>query len=214
MTKKRFVLIVLFILPLVAYLFFSSGINNFAKLPKLENNISTLNQISTQSEINFTEKITLLSFFGQDFDTKKVYAFNVKEKIYDRYHEFKDFQLISVITKEQASKIEGFKAEINKTSNAKNWKFLVLEPQQITSLFNSLNTNLKLDQNLASNNVFIIDKDLNLRGRSNDEDEGIKYGYDMSNLAEVSDKFNDDVKVILAEYRLALKKYKADRDNG
>ena len=211
MTKKRLVLAILFILPLVAYLFFSSGINNFAKLPKLKNNISTLEHLSEGSTVDFEKKITLLSFFGKDFDTKKVYAFNVKEKIYDRYHEFKDFQVVSVITPDQVQKINDFKAEIDKTSSSKNWKFIVLEPNNIKKLFRSLNTDLSLDQNLATNLMFIIDKNLSLRGRSDDEDEGIKYGYDMSNLAEISDKFNDDVKIILAEYRLALKKYKAER---
>ncbi|SHE82816.1 hypothetical protein SAMN05444278_10685 [Psychroflexus salarius] len=211
MTKKRLVLAILFILPLVAYLFFSSGINNFAKLPKLKNNISTLEQLSEGSAVDFEKKITLLSFFGKDFDTKKVYAFNVKEKIYDRYHEFKDFQVVSVITPDQVQKINDFKAEIDKTSSSKNWKFIVLEPDNIKKLFRSLNTDLSLDQNLATNLMFIIDKNLSLRGRSDDEDEGIKFGYDMSNIAEISDKFNDDVKIILAEYRLALKKYKAER---
>jgi alkyl hydroperoxide reductase subunit AhpC len=211
MTKKRLVLAILFILPLVAYLFFSSGINNFAKLPKLKNNISTLEHLSEGSTVDFEKKITLLSFFGKDFDTKKVYAFNIKEKIYDRYHEFKDFQVVSVITPDQVQKINNFKAEIDKTSSSKNWKFIVLEPNNIEKLFRSLNTDLSLDQNLATNLMFIIDKNLSLRGRSDDEDEGIKYGYDMSNLAEISDKFNDDVKIILAEYRLALKKYKAER---
>ncbi len=211
MTKKRLVLALLFILPLVAYLFFSSGINNFAKLPKLKNNISTLEQLSEGSAVDFEKKITLLSFFGKDFDTKKVYAFNVKEKIYDRYHEFKDFQVVSVITPDQVQKINDFKAEIDKTSSSKNWKFIVLEPDNIKKLFRSLNTDLSLDQNLATNLMFIIDKNLSLRGRSDDEDEGIKFGYDMSNIAEISDKFNDDVKIILAEYRLALKKYKAER---
>ncbi len=38
------------------------------------------------------------------------------------------------------------------------------------------------------------------------------YGYDASNYAEINNKMGDDVKVILAEYRLALKKYKAERD--
>ncbi len=211
MTKKRLVLAILFILPLVAYLFFSSGINNFAKLPKLKNNIPTLEQLSEGSAVDFEKKITLLSFFGKDFDTKKVYAFNVKEKIYDRYHEFKDFQVVSVITPDQVQKINDFKAEIDKTSSSKNWKFIVLEPDNIKKLFRSLNTDLSLDQNLATNLMFIIDKNLSLRGRSHDEDEGIKFGYDMSNIAEISDKFNDDVKIILAEYRLALKKYKAER---
>ena len=52
--------------------------------------------------------------------------------------------------------------------------------------------------------MFIIDKKGFLRGR-NDSD-GIKFGYDMRSVAELNNYMVDDVKIILAEYRLALKK--------
>ena len=51
-----------------------------------------------------------------------------------------------------------------------------------------------------------------LRGRNDDEDVGMLYGYDARDFAEINNKMDDDVKVILAEYRLELKKYKADRE--
>lgn len=59
--------------------------------------------------------------------------------------------------------------------------------------------------------VFIVDKDLALRGRTNDEDDGMKYGFDTTSVAELNNKMEDDVKIILAEYRLALKKNNAER---
>ena len=37
------------------------------------------------------------------------------------------------------------------------------------------------------------------------------YGYNSSDIAEISNKMVADVKVILAEYRRALKKYNSDR---
>ncbi len=79
-------------------------------------------------------------------------------------------------------------------------------------MFNSLSTNLELDEQLGSHYVFIIDKDRNLRGRDEDEDEGLKYGFDATSVAELNNKMEDDVKVILAEYRLALKKNNAQRE--
>lgn len=36
-------------------------------------------------------------------------------------------------------------------------------------------------------------------------------GYDARSVADINNNMVDDVKVILAEYRLALKKYNADR---
>ena len=64
-----------------------------------------------------------------------------------------------------------------------------------------------------SNYVFIIDKDGRLRGREEnlEKKEEKIYGYDTSSVADLNNVMVDDVKVILAEYRLALKKYKADR---
>lgn len=208
--KKYIVLIVLFVLPLVAYLFFSSGINSFGKLPILKENLSVLKNFETD-EITFDDKITILTFFGKDFNIKKVHAFNMKEKIYDRYHKFDNFQVVTVTEINSEENIETFKNEINISSDASEWLFLELEDDEIENLFQSLESDISLDDKLSSNYAFIIDKQMSLRGRSDDEDEGTKYAYDLSNLKEVSDKMNDDVKIILAEYRFALKKNNAQR---
>ncbi len=66
---------------------------------------------------------------------------------------------------------------------------------------------------LATPYVFIIDKDLNLRGRTEDEEEGTKFGFNSNSVADLNNKMVDDVKIILAEYRLALKKNNAERKN-
>jgi hypothetical protein len=50
-----------------------------------------------------------------------------------------------------------------------------------------------------------------LRGRDDDEEVGTLFGYNTSSVAELNKKMTDDVKVILAEYRLALKKNNSDR---
>ena len=63
--------------------------------------------------------------------------------------------------------------------------------------------------------VFIVDKDRNLRGRDDDNDIGTLYGYNSSSVAELTKKMTDDIKIILAEYRLALKKnnkYQLERE--
>ena len=60
--------------------------------------------------------------------------------------------------------------------------------------------------------VFIIDKDGNLRGRDDDEDVQLLYGFNAADYAEINNKMSDDIKVVLAEYRLALKKYKSNRE--
>jgi hypothetical protein len=60
--------------------------------------------------------------------------------------------------------------------------------------------------------VFLIDKERNLRGRDDDEDVGILHGFDSSNYSEINNKMDDDVRILLAEYRLALKKYNSKRE--
>ena len=91
--------------------------------------------------------------------------------------------------------------------DTKGWKFVFLDPIQIQLVFDRLNTPLELDETLGSPYVFIIDKDGALRGR--DDNENV--GYDARSVADIHNNMVDDVKVILAEYRLALKKYNADR---
>ena len=84
-------------------------------------------------------------------------------------------------------------------------------PAALQGQFNSLQTQLSLDENNSSPYVFIIDKKRTLRGRNDDEDVGTLYGFDATSVAEINNKMVDDVKVILAEYRLALKKYNSGR---
>jgi len=208
--KKHWVLSILFILPLFAYMFFASGVNNFAKLDTVSENVlveKNYNTLVKDTAITFDEKITVLSFLGSDVSTKKGFAFNLKEKIYDRYREFKDLQFVSLVLPNQKEKVEGFLNTLNSTSDDQNWFFVEMNSSQLKDVFESLKTNIKLDDKQSTNQVFIIDKNRNLRGRLEDEDGSIRYAYDMSSVAELSDEMNDDVKVILAEYRLALKKY-------
>ena len=93
-----------------------------------------------------------------------------------------------------------------------NWKFVSLENDQLKSVFNSLETDISLDSNNGTPYVFIVDRDVNLRGR--DDEDGIKYGYDSRSVADINNNMLDDVKVILAEYRMALKKNNRFKDSS
>lgn len=208
--KKHWVLSILFILPLFAYMFFASGVNNFAKLDTVSKDVlvdDNFNTLFKDTVVTFNNRITILSFLGNDVDTKKAYAFNMKEKIYDRYKEFKDLQFVTIVLPNQEQEVEDFLNTLNSTSDDDNWFFIKMSSSQLSNLFESLNSNITLDDKKSTSQVFIIDKSRNLRGRLEDEDGSKRYAYDMSSVAELSDEMNDDVKVILAEYRLALKKY-------
>lgn len=202
--KKTVVLSVLFILPLVVYLFFASGVNRFGRLPVLSGPVATLQDFGTQEQLQ--GKITILGFLGTDIDNKKGVAFNLNQKIYKRFYEFTDFQMLMVVPKGSETQVEGLKKELAAFTDLKGWRFVYGDSGEIQHLFQSLGTNLDLDASGASPYVFIIDKDRNLRGRSQDEDEGLKFGFDATSVADLNNKMVDDVKIILAEYRLALKK--------
>ncbi|MDC6384134.1 hypothetical protein D2V93_17240 [Flagellimonas taeanensis] len=207
--KKTFVLVVLFVFPLVAYLFFASGVNNFGKLPVLTQNIPDVPTM--EQEVTLNGKITILGFLGTKVESMKGNAFNLNQKIYKRFGEFTDFQVVMVVPKGNEEQANILKEELGQLSNVDKWHFAFGEQEQIKSFFKDLKTNTDLDDDLSTPYVFIIDKDRNLRGREDDEDEGLKYGFDTSSVAELNNKMEDDVKIILAEYRLALKKNNADR---
>ena len=207
--KKAFVLFVLFILPLVAYLFFASGVNNFGRLPILTENIVDVSTISPTT--TFQKKITILGFLGSDIDYIKGNVFNLNQKIYKRFHEFNDFQMIMVVPLGSEEKVSVLKEEIGQLAAIEKWNFVFANAKQINVLFDGLKTDLSLDKNLGNPNVFIIDKNGNLRGRDDDIEEDIKYGFNTISVADLNNKMEDDVKIILAEYRLALKNNNANR---
>ncbi len=211
--KKFLVLGILFALPITAYLFFASGKNNFAKLPILTENVKDVSSFETagDSSISFQNKISVVAFFGSNLEKIKGNTFNLDQKILEKYYNFNDFQFVIVLPESAREKTQAYVQEFKKISESSKWKIVYSTPAAVRDVFESLKTPHRLDDNLYTPYVFIIDKDGNLRGRKDDEDSGIVYGYDSANVAELSNKMNDDVKVILAEYRLALKKYNEER---
>lgn len=207
--KKTLVLLVLFVLPIVAYLFFASGVNNFGRLPVLTEGVMELP--STPEGATFQDRITVLGFLGSEMEQRKGNAFNLNQKIYKRFYEFKDFQFVMLVPKGAEQEVEALKKELSNLADTQKWLFLYQDPESISAIFKSLGTDLALEDDLGSPYVFIIDKERNLRGRNKDEDEGTKFGFNSTSVADLNNKMEDDVKIILAEYRLALKKNNATR---
>ena len=73
--KKKIVLGVLFIFPIVVYLFFASGKNNFAKLPVLSQNVLELDMFESfeKRKVLLEDKITILGYWGDNLDFKKTF---------------------------------------------------------------------------------------------------------------------------------------------
>ena len=207
--KKFLVLGVLFILPIVAYLFFASGIHNFAKLPILEEDIPEL-QLTTN--VHLEDKITVFGFLGTTIEREGGDLFNLNQKIFKSFAAFKDFQFVYLVPESiDKNELDRVKHELSLLVDLSNWHFVLTSQETINTVFKSLKTPYELASDGGSPYLFIIDKNRKLRGRDDDEDYGVLYGYDSSDIAELSNKMKDDVKIILAEYRLALKKNNADR---
>lgn len=207
--KKTAVLVILFIFPILAYIFFASGVNHFGRLPILTERVGDIGEMT--STVNLQDKITILGFLGRDVDQIKGNAFNLNEKIYKPFYRFNDFQFVIVMPLGTEQEVADLKLELGTLGgDSEKWKFIFGNDQQIHNLFNSLKTNLSLNDDMGTPYVFIIDKAGSLRGRNDDEDEGTKYGFNATSVAELSNKMTDDVKIVLAEYRLALKKNNGD----
>lgn len=209
--KKYTVLSVLFIFPIVIYLFFASGKNNFALLPTLTPDVDELSQWETLNgqPVQLDRRITVLGFWGEDLINKKGDALNLNQKIYKRFYQFKDFQFVMVVKNGRQTQVNELKNELKAGvgTDLVKWRFVFGSDDEIAALFESLDTPLSLTEKNSLPYVFIIDKERNLRGRDDDEKVGTLFGYNAQSVAEINNKMVDDIKVILAEYRRALKKY-------
>ena len=207
--KKYLILGFLFFFPIFVYVFLSTGINNFAKLPVLTETVMDIENIEGNSaNISFKNKISVVAFWGGDVNNKKSEALNLNQKIYKRFYEFQDFQFVLLHDKSDNEAIEDLKSDLvsGVGTDLKNWNFISTTQSNIKMIFDSFKTNIDLDNSFSTPYVFIVDRNLSLRGRDDDEDIGMLFGFNSQSVAEINNKMVDDVKIILAEYRLALKK--------
>ncbi|APZ46429.1 hypothetical protein BW723_09030 [Polaribacter reichenbachii] len=213
-TKKRVVLFLLFIFPLICFLILSTGENNFKKLPVLTENIIDVSEIDASKSVQFKGNVTIVCFLGNDINSIKSGLFNLNEKIYKKFTDYKQFQIIGVYPKGKEEEVQKLKKDIGAFTDMQKWRFISSSKAEIEVFYSSFEFNEPLI-NLSTTKAFLIDKDVNLRGRLNDEGTGNKlYGYNMNSVSVLNGKLKDDVKVLYYEYYAAFKernKNKADR---
>ena len=193
------VLLILFALPLLTYLFFLNGEHHFKTLPIVTENVSQLSAFKTieGNTIQLKDSVSIITF--------------INEKIYKDFHQFDGYQMISILPEEGVKDIEEIKAQMAETTDLADWHFLVGSDEEIKNLFNSFKSNLTLNGDLSSEHAFVVDKQLNLRGRTDDEELGMVYGYDTYLIANLNKRMMDDMRVLLAEYRFAFKKNRDEK---
>lgn len=204
--KKNIVLFVLFILPIVAYLFFASGVNSFTTLPVITPKVADFGNWKSldNQKVSLNGKVTILGFSGTELLKNRGNFFNLNQKIYQRYHDFKDLQFVVICpigTEADAKKVIDALVAFTDVSQ---WHFVFTTTDEISAYYEQLKLVGKLDANFGTPNVYILDKERNLRGRKQKKE--YKEGYDTFHPSELSNEMLDDFKVILYEYRAALKK--------
>jgi hypothetical protein len=210
--KKKAVLIILFVLPLVVYLFFASGVNSFAKLPTITQNLPDINpnwKTNTGATVSLNDKITILGFSGLDVVDNRGNFFLLNQKIYNRNKDFTDFQIVFLAPLGTEEKTNDILSRLGNLTDTKGYHFVYTTTEEIQDFYNKLNLEGKLNDSFSTPNVFIVDKKLNLRGRKGQSVKGkpeYREGYNTAFAAELHNELTDDLKIILAEYRLALKK--------
>lgn len=219
--KNKIVLISLFILPIAIYLVFSTASHNSLFLPTISKNNQDIP--SDWTSLDGTKqvmkgKITVLGFVGNKVIENRGNFFNLNQKIYNKYKGFKDFQMIMVVPTGNEQKCQQIIDELAPiTGDMNGWRFVFSSPDNIQEFYDSYKLMGQLDENKGTPAVIIVDKDLNHRGRKGKNKKGeeeYKESYNTISAADLHNEMTDDVKIILREYRLALKKNKNERKDA
>lgn len=210
--SRYVVLGILFFLPVTFLLMLYPATHNYTPLDIVNDSVADLEGFTSTSEENIVLKdhITVLGFVGKNPMENATSASNLKELVYDKFKGFKRFQMVLVAPVGTEDAVNQLKAEISSYEDLRFWHFVFGEPSQINELFSSLKSEAPLEEDLSTNHVFIIDKDLNQRGRIDDRaDNELKkdkpiYGlnsYDCIEVAEIKNKMSEDMRILFTEYR-------------
>jgi hypothetical protein len=212
--KKFWVLFILFVLPLVFYIFLSKGIYKYQNLPILTDKVENVAQYTNSA--SFTNKLSIVCFPGNKENLLKANLFNLNEVIYKRYYQKPFFQMVAIMPLEAKNDFENIKKQLGLYTDLKNWHFIFTSPQNIKKIYDSFEVPYQLDKNSQSANAFIIDKKLRLRGRKDDEDakDGILYGYNMNSVAVLKNKMKDDIDIIYYQYKKSKEKERRMKNNN
>jgi hypothetical protein len=210
--SRYVVLGILFFLPVTFLLFLYPATHNYTPLDIVNESVLDLDNFHSDSEgeIVLEDYITVLGFLGENPMSKTTTALNLKELVYDKFKGFKRFQIVVVMPKGTEEAVKQLKLEISSYEDLRFWHFVFGEPSDIKRVYFSLNSKTDLASDLSSDNVFVVDKDLNQRGRLDDRtDRELEkgkpvYGLDAYNCIEVSEiknKMSDDLRILFTEYR-------------
>ncbi|MEP5501349.1 MAG: hypothetical protein ABJL44_04030 [Algibacter sp.] len=210
--SRYVVLGILFFLPVTFLLFLYPATHNYTPLDIVNESVRDIGRFTSEAEspVLLKEYITVLGFFGKYPMDKATTALNLKELVYDTFKGFKKFQVVIVMPTGTEEAVKQLKQEISSYQDLRFWHFVFGEPTSIQNVFNSLKSKVSLRHDYSTDHVYIIDKDLNQRGRLDDRtDNELEknkpiYGlssFDCIEVAEIKNKMSEDMRILFTEYR-------------
>ena len=216
MDYKKFsryvVLGILFFLPVTFLLFLYPATHNYTPLDIINEDVLDINLFSSDTNENIVLKdhITILGFLGHKPSQNSTAASNLKELVYDKFKGFKRFQIVIVMPKGTEEDVKKLKSDISSYEDLRFWHFVFGEPNDIKNVYTSLKSKTSLNTDLATNSVFVVDKELKQRGRLDDRTDKeleknkpiyMLTSYDCIEVAEIKNKMSDDLRILFTEYR-------------
>ena len=228
--KKYLILFAILLLPTIVYLFFVKGEHNFAHLPFItytdENGevinreapeFSFINQDSIRINNGDLEgKIYLVDFFFTSCPSICPIMTANLMKIQDRFSHYDEFMIVShtVDPERDTPRVLKEYAEQRKIDTNK-WHFLTGEKDSLYAvaydyLSSAMEDSMAPGGFLHTEYFILVDKEGKLRSREDDNGNIIGV-YDGTDAHQIRDLI-DDIKVLIAEYNLELKKNNKPED--
>lgn len=211
-TKRNIVLGILFFLPVAFLLMLYPAKHNYIPLDIVNSNVAEISKFSpnTNEDIQLSDHITVLGFLGTSPLKNKTAALNLKELVYETFKGFKKFQLVIVLPNGTESEAEALQKELITYEDLRFWHYVYGTETDIKALYSSLKVETPLKNNLSTDDVFMIDKDLNQRGRLDDrtkkqieENKSIitLSAYNCIAVDVIKNKMSEDMRILFTEYR-------------
>ncbi len=193
------------------YVYFSMVKHNSLFLPVITKTVNALPPGTTLDgkPVQLKDKITIVGFLGNDVLARRENIFNIDQKLNAKYKGFDDFQVVMLVPQGRENDVKEVCEKLSNMTDITSWRFLFTKPEDIRTFYVSLNVIEPLAEDTGSGNLFIVDKKMALRGRKGKDKKGkeeYKDSYNSFSPSELSNEMTDDVKILLREYRLALRR--------
>jgi protein SCO1 len=222
--RKYLILFVLLLLPSLLYLYLIQGKHNFAHLPyvtytdengELRNRKAPDFTFVDHNGLSFSsdslkDRIYVVDFFFTTCPSICPIMTANMTKLHERFAHYDGFELVSITVDPKRDTPSTLKEyAVNRKIDSPRWHFLTGDKDSLYNVaYKFLSSAMEDDSApggfLHTEYFVLVDREGNLRSRD-DEHGNIIGVYHGTNAAHVNDLI-DDIKVLIAEYNLALKK--------